>query len=226
MPEPSFSHLLSDSIPRVHAPWELQGEGIILIYRFDQAWVENKIQLPEHLWGKFQGGLGFVMLVDYTESPVGPYKELLIIPGKFGQPKKQAISHIYVDSEASTQNGRANWGIPKNTASFIWEKRNGTDQIVIHSEGEKVFSTTITHGGIPFPVTTLLLPIDLRQVWEKTTFLTRPHGNGWGKWAKIRSLELDPKFFPDIRGIRPLLAVKVNPFHIRFPEPTVLNEGI
>ena len=211
---------------KVPAPWELMGEGIILIYKFSKDWVEEKSRLPTHLQGQFKGGLGFVMLVDYQKSPVGPYRELLIIPGKFGQPKKQAITHIYVDSEASTQNGRANWGIPKKTAPFTWEKSEGTDQISIFSDGKKVFSATVAHGGIPFPVTTSLIPIDLRQIWEKKTYLTKPKGKGWGKLAKIKNLELDPEFFPDIRGIRPLLAVKVNPFHIHFPQPTILDEGI
>ncbi|GMQ28195.1 acetoacetate decarboxylase family protein [Algoriphagus confluentis] len=211
---------------KVPAPWELMGEGIILIYKFSKDWVEEKSRLPAHLQGQFKGGLGFVMLVDYQKSPVGPYRELLIIPGKFGQPKKQAITHIYVDSEASTQNGRANWGIPKNTVPFSWEKSKGSDQISIYSGKKKAFSATIDHGGIPFPVTTSLLPMDLRQLWEKHTFLTLPKGKGWGKLAKIKSLKLDPAFFPDIREIRPLLAVKVNPFHIHFPQPTILDESV
>ncbi|GAB2479617.1 acetoacetate decarboxylase family protein [Algoriphagus taiwanensis] len=226
MPENQEVEINSELIKRVLPPWDLKGEGIILIYSFKKDWVEQEGNLPKGLRGKFRGGLGFVMLVDYTESPVGTYKELLIIPGKFGQPKKQAITHIYVDSEASTQNGRANWGIPKKTAPFTWEKSEGTDQISIFSDGKKVFSATVAHGGIPFPVTTSLIPIDLRQLWEKKTYLTQPKGTGWGKLAKIKSLELDPDFFPDIREIRPLLAVKVNPFHIHFPQPTILDEGI
>lgn len=74
------------------------------------------------------------MLVNYEKYPVWPYRELLIIPGKFRKSHKQAITKIYVDSEASTQNGRANWGVPKQTLSFVWEKNSEEDPIRIKGE--------------------------------------------------------------------------------------------
>jgi hypothetical protein len=215
-------HLVLRSLP----PWKLSGEGIILIFRFQKDWVENSGLLPNHLKGKFKGGIGYVMLVDYEKSPVGPYHELLIIPGKFRETNKQTITKIFVDSEASTQNGRNNWGIPKETLPFSWKKEKGKDLIEIRSGEKVIFSTEITSGGIPFPVTTTILPISLCQTWNKVKYYTKPNGSGWGKLAKIKNLELDPDFFPDIRNIKPLLAVKVNPFYIKFPEPTYGDEVI
>jgi hypothetical protein len=209
-------HLVLKSLP----PWQLSGEGIVLVFRFKKEWVENSGLLPKHLKGKFKGGLGYVMLVNYEKSPVGPYHELLIIPGKFRKIKKQAITKIYVDTEASTQNGRNNWGIPKETLPFTWKKERNKDIIQIKSGDQVIFSTEVTHGGLSFPVTTSILPISLCQIWNKVKYYTKPSGFGWGKLAKIKRLDLDPAFFPDIRDIKPLLAVKVNPFHIKFPEPT------
>jgi hypothetical protein len=207
-------------------PWKLSGEGIILIFKFNKNWVETSGLLPSHLQGKFRGGLGYVMLVNYENSPVGPYHELLIIPGKFRKSKKQAITKIYVDSEASTQNGRANWGIPKETLPFSWRKEANRDIIELKSGGQSIFSAEISHGGLSFPVTTSLLPISLCQTWNKTKYYTKPNGFGWGKLAKVEKLDLNPDFFPDIRGIKPLLAVKVNPFKIKFPKPTYGDEFI
>lgn len=215
-------HLILKSPP----PWTLQGEGIILVFHFKKEWVNGKANLPNHLQGKFKGGLGYVMLVNYEKSPVGPYRELLIIPGKFRKTRKQAITKIYVDSKASLGNGRANWGIPKQLLPFTWVKEQGKDLIQLKSGNKIVFSTEISHGGLPFPVTTSLLPISLCQTWNKVKYYTKPNGYGWGKLAKIKTLDLDPEFFPDIRGIKPLLAVKVNPFHIKFPEPTYGDELI
>lgn len=138
------------------APWDLHGEGIILVYKFSKEWVENHGQLPNYLKGKFRGGLGYVMLVNYENSPVGPYHELLIIPGKFRKSRKQAITKIYVDSPASTQNGRANWGIPKQTLPFEWEK-NGTKDLIRIKDGNKtVFSCDVKAWGIPIPTSTSL----------------------------------------------------------------------
>lgn len=205
----------------VPAPWTLRGEGIILLFRFKKAWVDQAANLPNYLHQKFRGGFGYVMLVDYQESPVGPYKELLFIPGKFGEEKLQSITTIFVDSEASTANGRANWAIPKQTADFHWQKEKGLDRVDVTLNGKLVFQASIRSGGLAFPMSTALLPIQLRQELAGKVLVTRPEGKGWGRLAHIQDLEVDPQLFPDIRGIKPLLALKVNPFALTFPKPSV-----
>ncbi len=96
---------------------------------------------------RFHGGVGFVMLVRYKTSNgephtalqfqeiesvgelipslrmVGPYDELIYVPGLFSRrsPSDQqqpveyfpAITRIYVSTDESVYNGRKNWGIPK-----------------------------------------------------------------------------------------------------------------
>ena len=223
MPEQSSS---SSTQPKVPSPWTLNGEGIILIYRFKKSFIEEKGHLPEQLKGKFQGGFGYVMLVNYKESPVGPYRELLFIPGKFQKNGLQSITRIYVDSEASTQNGRNNWGIPKETLPFTWKSEKGADLITLTNRTKEIFSAEITHSGLSFPVSTALLPLRLGQALDKVNFLTKPSGFGWGKLAKIKQLDLDPEFFPDIRSVKPLLAIKVNPFTIQFPNPSFSDEPL
>jgi Acetoacetate decarboxylase (ADC) len=205
----------------IPAPWTLRGEGIILLFRFKKSWVDQAANLPEYLQQKFRGGFGYVMLVDYQESPVGPYKELLFIPGKFGEEKLQSITTIFVDSEASTLNGRANWAIPKQTADFHWQKEKGLDRVDVTLNGKPVFQASIRSGGISFPMSTGLLPIRLRQELEDQVLFTQPEGKGWGKLARIQEVEVDPQLFPDIRGIKPLLALKVSPFTLTFPKPSI-----
>ncbi len=205
----------------VPAPWTLRGEGIILLFRFKKSWVDQAANLPEYLQQKFRGGFGYVMLVDYQESPVGPYKELLFIPGKFGEEKLQSITTIFVDSEASTLNGRANWAIPKQTADFHWQKEKGLDRVDVTLNGKPVFQASIRSGGISFPMNTGLLPIRLRQELEDQVLFTQPEGKGWGKLARIQEVEVDTQLFPDIRGIKPILAMKVSPFTLTFPKPSI-----
>jgi hypothetical protein len=66
-----------------------------------------------------KGGLAMVQVVRYTESPVGPYDEMLIVPGYFEYDSKHIdkhgerikgqnvrVSRIYVDSKATCWNGR------------------------------------------------------------------------------------------------------------------------
>lgn len=220
------SLLKTHLVLKAPAPWTLRGEGIILVFKFSEDWVKGCSHIPETLKQRFKGGLGYVMMVDYQKSPVGPYRELLIIPGKFRKNRKQVITRIVVDSEASTLNGRANWGIPKETFPIDWKKEKGKDIIKVKSGSKVVFHAELTYGGISFPVSTSVLPISLCQKWEKVKYHTKPSGAGWGKLAKLREINLDPDFFPDFSSVKPLLAVKVNPFQIEFPEPFFEDEFI
>ncbi|KAI8444883.1 hypothetical protein BY996DRAFT_6435003 [Phakopsora pachyrhizi] len=73
----------------------------------------------------FLGGFGTVQLVRYYKSPIGPYDELLIVPGKFSLPKELSgsssglrIPTIYVSTPQSVYNGCHHWNIPKKLARF------------------------------------------------------------------------------------------------------------
>ncbi|KKZ61333.1 hypothetical protein EMCG_04052 [[Emmonsia] crescens] len=72
--------------------------------------------------GQFKGIRCTVIIVRYLESPIGPYDEILWIPGWFEVPGKKTssprITRIYVSSKESIYNGRKNWNIPKHLASF------------------------------------------------------------------------------------------------------------
>ncbi|MFD2200287.1 acetoacetate decarboxylase family protein [Shivajiella indica] len=210
--------------PRIPAnlfppPWKLKGEGIIIVFRFHKKWVEENGLLNENQKSNYNGGLGYVMLVNYRDSPVGPYKELLFIPGKFKPNNFQSITKIFVDSDASTENGRFNWGIPKETVPIFWQKNGKEETIGVGTEEEPVLFCKITSGGLPFPASTKLLPINLFQELEGKEFYTRPSGHGWAKIAKIESLKINKDHFPDIGQIKPLFCFKINPFTMEFPLP-------
>ncbi|EKB48949.1 acetoacetate decarboxylase family protein [Cecembia lonarensis] len=198
-------------------PWQLNGEGIIMVYKFKKDWL-----VQNGLWElgsskSYKGGLGFVMLVNYHNSPVGPYKELLIIPGKYAPQKRQSISHIFVDSEASTENGRYNWGIPKETVPIIWQTEGDEDTIGIGTEEDPILFCKVKSRGISFPATTKLLPIRLHQILGGNAYRTDPGGSGWAKLAHIEKLNVESSRFPDISKVKPLFCFKVNPFTMHFP---------
>ena len=108
---------MTDHIP---APWTLTGDGLMLFYRFPREFVLENGFVPPELCQSFVGGFGSVMLVDYQTSNVGPYRELLFIPGQFqfGSKRYYAITKIYVSTQISVENGRINWAIPKEIADF------------------------------------------------------------------------------------------------------------
>ena len=81
--------------------------------------------------GKYVGGLGFVQIIRYSESPVGTYDELVIIPGFFsrvgsdGKKRKESkITGIWVSQQATLMNGRKNWNIPKYNMHLLYYDRS------------------------------------------------------------------------------------------------------
>ncbi len=59
------------------------------------------------------------MMVDYLESPVGPYREILASPVlRPGVIPAMAVPFIAVDSEPSVHGGRTHWHLPKVLAEF------------------------------------------------------------------------------------------------------------
>ncbi|WP_343848827.1 acetoacetate decarboxylase family protein [Algoriphagus jejuensis] len=200
------------------APWKVKGEAIFLIFKFKKTWVAESGLLPKHLKGKFKGGLGYVFLGNYTDTPVGKYHELLFVPGKFRKTKRQAITKNFVDSEASTQNGRENWGFPRETLPMKWLTNKNFDSLCVEKNGAPIFSAEFESKGFSFPISTSFFSIRLCQTWNKFKYYTRPAGSGWGKFLNIKRLDVNPDFFPDIRHIKPILAIKVSRFQMRYPE--------
>lgn len=74
------------------------------------------------------GKIGMIQVLRYTESPVGPYDELLIIPGFFeyeneGEKEEGVrVSRIYVSQKYTCWNGRVSkfslFFIPSGVPSF------------------------------------------------------------------------------------------------------------
>lgn len=211
--------------PKFPPPWQLTGTGYMLLYWFNKDFVRAQGNIPAFLSEKFKGGLGAVMLVNYHQSNCGPYDELLFIPGKFLWQGKtlNSITKIYVSSQASIDGGRENWAIPKEKAAFEF----GTDDSVRvhHPDGTQIFSADFTPWGPSLPVNTKLLPFPLVQKRSEQIVYTNFFGKGWGKLCKVRSVTVNNRFFPDISSTKPLIALKIDPFKITFPIPSIQKES-
>lgn len=129
---------MPSDLPVAPAPWFLTGEGWIIplhtpfsttpVALSSAAYAPLERGTEADQSDRFHGGVGFVMLVRYKTSNVGPYDELIYVPGLFSRrsPSDQqqpveyfpAITRIYVSTDESVYNGRKNWGIPKHRADF------------------------------------------------------------------------------------------------------------
>ena len=219
----------TDTIERVLPPWKLRGRGWILLYRFEREFITDNGLLPGHLDGHYRGGIGAVMLVDYSTSPVGPYRELLFIPGVFRHGRRyHAIHTIYVSTAASVVNGRENWGIPKQLADFeIHDADDQTQQWRVSVEGSPIFSATLESGVLRFPVNTLFNPFPVRLLQQHADgrlLSVLPRAAGViSPTAKLHELTANGHDFPNVSGIKPLGVVEAVNIRLTFPLPLEID---
>ena len=202
-------------------PWDLRGSGCILLLR--------NHALPESTGPDrpFAGGPGIVMFVDYAESPVGPYREVLFIPGRYriGGTLRWSIERIYVSTWASVVNGRRNWGIPKDRADFERVAETaGRDRYRVATDGEPVVSLDVTYHGPAVPLPSWLAPARLRgltQDYGGRRFSLAPLATGRIRLARVRDFTANPETFAPINPGNIVAAAGVPEFRMRFPVATV-----
>jgi hypothetical protein len=214
----------ADTATVVPPPWKLRGDGLILLYQPGTAFAgEAGFVTPE--MGEFRGGLGAAILVDYAESGVGPYRELLFVPGRFalGGKTAHAISKIYVSTETSVTSGRANWGIPKELAQFERTREGDVQSWRVRIGERDILKIAYTPGRVAFRVWTWPFSLPMLQALDDRIFLTRLRAHGVCKLASIHELSVDADCFPDLTQMTPLGVLRVSRFSLTFPVPRLLN---
>ena len=195
------------------------GHALIALYR------ARRDLVPVERQANFRGGVSAVMLVNYTSSPVGPYRELLYVGGFFREAGllRPSVTRILVDSVASMNAGRTYWGLPKELASFTWE-----DNFVrVKQDGRFVAEFAWKPGRYGLPVTLSLIPPPLRTLAQPLgarTLLTTPGGAGRVQPAHLDSALVNPSLFPDVNGASPLLTLAVPRFALHFPPARNRNQ--
>lgn len=201
-------------------PWHLTGEGFILLGRF----APSETHAPDALQDRFRGGFGALMLVDYQTSAVGPYQELLYIPGSFEVNGRNtpSITRIWVTSQASVDAGRANWAIPKGLCTSTWEDLGDRRRrIAFFRDGQPLARFTLRTGRLSLPTTTALLPRSLRtlvQRADRAWVYTTPSASARVGLATLESIETDPRVLPGVETWVPRAVLHAKRFEMTFPE--------
>lgn len=211
------------------APWRLRGDGYVLLYWFRRDPQRAAAFTQPQLADDWRGGLGSLTWMDYRESPVGPYREILFVPGMFalGGRRDFSISRIFVDSLTSVIGGRANWGIPKDLAEFSSEIRDdGTEFLSARVDGREIASLIVHALGPAILIDTGFLPLTMMQRMDGRLFYTPLTLRGRAQFLDVVRVETDPTNaeLPSLQGIRPLLAIKLSDFDITFPEPRIESD--
>ncbi|KAF5317699.1 hypothetical protein D9619_012643 [Psilocybe cf. subviscida] len=192
---------MADDIPVAPAPWILKGTS----WTFILSGLSTTTSFPAGFsaefqtealveGGQFAGGFGGILLVSYSESPVGPYDELIYLPGKWkyaGKGEAFRITRIYVSSKASTMNGRRNWNIPKQVANFQWSESSSGKTVSVFHPGETTpfFKATIQSiplvSAISCPTSTGILGKWCTVFQPPIPASSAPEEVGTDKWAAL-----------------------------------------
>lgn len=206
-------------IPDAPAPWELTGNGYVLLYRLPREMAQQYVK-----FGEYRGGFSVLMVVEYTASNVGPYHEILFIPGRIRYPGGEgySISKILVSTEESVVNGIENWGIPKEIGQFDRHSIDLHTQrvTVVQNNQPPVFDGVLNAGGFPFPAYGFVLP-PVVQFRDGMTFKTKIRASGQGQFAHVIRMQTNSDDLPPLEFFSPLLALKVSGFKMTFPIPEV-----
>ncbi len=207
----------------VPPPWDLRGEGCIILLRQGAA-SPVLATAPE---AEYVGGPAIVMFVDYAESPAGPYRELLCIPGRFrfGETRTWSIGRIFVSTWESVVNGRRNWGIPKDRADF--ERRaegTGRERIRVSVDGRLLASLDIGKQGPALPFPGWLLGARMRtltQDYAGQRFTLAPTASGKARYARVHELSAAGETFGGLDASNVMAATWIPEFRMRFPEARI-----
>lgn len=200
---------------RAPAPWKLRGDGYVLLLRPRALPDDPQVQ---------RGPFAVAVFADYAASPVGPYRELLFIPGAVNVTGRTlpTISKIYVSTQASVDNGRANWGIPKELAVFGRERRSERlDRLTVRLDDEIVVDLTVEKTGPSLPFWTWMIPSVFRtlgQELEGEKFVVTPRATGRMRWARVKHAWSDGVAFAPLTSESIAGVIAVRDVDLTFPE--------
>ena len=123
----------------------------------------------------------------------------------------------------SVINGQNNWAIPKEHAEFQYVVSQNSEHIVVKKDQSPIFDAEFSSSRWKLPLNTVWSPIKPSIVQYNETddnlLRTQPIGKGRVARSRLKSLDLDPVYFPDVRNLKPLLSLKVTDFTLTFPHP-------
>ena len=205
------------------APWHLKGNGFILLYYFGKHFLNEKGFMSEFQKKNLQLNLGAVMLMDYQSADVGPYQELLFIPGlfSFGDRRSFSVSKIYVSSPESQWKGQRNWGLPKELAGFkVQELSDGRSRWTVTAEDQPFFQATLKTRAAALPFSSSLVPWSrIVQQAGNRLLLTAPTASGNLQLAALEDISAAPAFFPPVQEATLIAAFNFRKFRMKFPVP-------
>ncbi|WP_437813547.1 acetoacetate decarboxylase family protein [Sorangium sp. So ce1078] len=216
---------------RAPAPWTLTGDAYIAMLELPERLLLEQGFIPEALRPRFEGRYSLLMALDYTTSNVGPYRELLFIPGRYRTRRglKWSISKIYVSSWDSVVNGQLNWAIPKEHADLdLVREADGSERLRASQGGDVFADVRFAAAGPSLPAASALLPERFRGLMhhrDGNDHFCAPTARGRVRRARLLDARVDPARMPRIDEARVVFAVRLSGFRAEFPVADVEPAG-
>lgn len=188
----------------VPPPWNLHGDASLIVYR-----------------------RGILAFIRYAGSNVGPYQELLwLAPFRRGPGgRAHRVPRIFVSTQASAWNGRANWGLPKELAVFRVEPLGPrVERVQVSRPGQPIVSFVRSWPDWALPFAADRIPARLRRLVQTSAglcFETVPEGRGRFALAPVCELEVNRELLPDAQSSRRQFGICLKQFELCFPRPKI-----
>ncbi|MCQ2188948.1 MAG: hypothetical protein MJZ00_03395 [Paludibacteraceae bacterium] len=193
-----------------------EGNGYIFAYYFDEEFIGKDCFLSKDQKKNFKGGFGAVILANYKDSPVGPYQELLFIPGKFLLEGNES----YVVTKAYCSSAKAMEDqvfCKKELADFKTEKIDDkTETISVTRDGKPIFRVEVQEWGFNIPMSSDMVKFPLASVVDGKVINWDYKGNGDANFAKIEAIGVRPAKFPDVALFTPLVGIHFEKFSLEY----------
>jgi hypothetical protein len=220
-------------VVRAAAPWLVRGDAYVV---FTSSPAEVNIAdagIPHELWGVYNGLFNVMLMANCRESPVGPYRELLYVPGRFRfsfDEERMSVTRSYVSTQASLLNRRANWNVPSDLAEIRNHSRDEHhDEFHITrpgAGGPNAFAHfSFEMFGPELPVNGRVIPEAFRMFGQLRKDVTLLHSlavTGTMRSARFTPHAFDPHAFPDMKRRQVVAAIKISDFLLDLPAATTM----
>lgn len=208
-------------------PWRLHGHAVQTVQLVDSVqarrFVPPALSIVRVLPGRTLGG---VYLASYQTGSVLEYHELIVVAAlvRAGRRIGVWISHIYVDEPRSVAGGREIWGLPKELATFEWERGAGAaaqpGHVVVRREGHVLCALDYRPRTWGARARLLLPAVSLRGP-EVLSFVGDARAGVRLTGARVDVPPDSPFSFLGLGGRRVRPAIRYEDLCLRIPAPTV-----
>lgn len=207
------------------APWTLQGYAVGTVHLIDidkvRPFIPKELEIISFWPGKTLGG---VYLSYYAPGSVLEYNELIVAPAMVSYAGKVGgwVSHIYVDNPDSVAGGREIWGLPKELASFSWDKSSSSQHSCTVSQNDKLLCN-LHYSNQSLA---LQIPVSGNSFGRRNSELLYFQA-GFKSRLGLVSGRLEVPAQSDFAALnlgQPLSTVYINEMHLKVEAPTVIGQ--